>query len=457
MLDSELTSIVYGTPSEESRRAYFEDQSVVDLAHLVMLKKRNLIDASGARSLAATIVELRHSGFRDLLEAPAPRGEFVAYEEFLTGNLGRDIGGRLHTGRSRNDLNATIHSMNARRAWIRSLRTVTSVVHSLVGSARKHADLVIPGFSHYQAAMPSSLGAYLANAGLSLAHQGNQLIALHRYFESCPLGACAGFGTSIPIDPEITASLLGYTTGPGGSISAVADRSASSLTLGVLAESAVLYSRIAADLQFWSAGPVAIIDFPDNLVGQSSIMPQKRNAFVLENLKARCSRVISAHTAALVSMKSAPFTNTIEVGTESVAGFQDAIADFIGMSTLIRWHIDLAVPNPDRSHAIMRHGKVNATFEAERAVLDQGIAFRDAYSIVQTQTRSGPSSGCLEGGEVEFIPADYGAGPSGPRTEAICESLEAEVERMENVVREFQHRIDKSEMRLREEVQELLQ
>ncbi|WHS27412.1 lyase family protein [Auritidibacter ignavus] len=456
MLDQALTEIVYGISDTASRQSYYRSQSSIDLAHLVMLDKRQLVQRDAVRALGRTIVELRETDFEALLHVPSPRGAFVAYEEFLIDKLGSDVGGRLHTARSRNDLNATISSMSVRSAWLKILETTAQTVEVLERKADEYADAPFPAFTHAQPAMPSTFGAYLANVGVSVALIGRQVATMERYFDSCPLGACAGYGTSIPIDPEMTAHLLGYTQGPLGSIAAVADRSAASLVLGQLAELSTLYSRVAADLQFWSSGAVGLVYFPDNLVGQSSIMPQKRNAFVLENIKARCASIIAAHMESLVSMKSAPYTNTIEVSSEAISGFSVAVEGYRGIATLVDWHLDGAVPQMDIARQVMRQGNVGATFEAEQAVMRDGVAFREAYNSVRTKMQMPSASRSVGESSQAVEPAEFGAGPSAVQTRRICNRLGEYREELSSTLEKVRGRVDKSAANLRKEVEELL-
>lgn len=320
----------------------------------------------------------------------------------------------------------------------------------------RNTDAPFPAFTHAQPAMPSTFGAYLANVGISVALIGRQVAAMERYFDSCPLGACAGYGTSIPIDPEITAHLLGYTQGPLGSITAVADRSAASLVLGQLAELSTLYSRVAADLQFWSSGAVGLVYFPDNLVGQSSIMPPKRNAFVLENTKVRCASIIAAHMESLVSMKSAPYKNTIEVSSEAISGFSVAVEGYRGIATLVGWHLDGAVPQVDIARQVMRQGNVGATFEAEQAVMRDGVAFREAYNSVRTKMQMPSTSRSVGESSQAVEPAEFGAGPSAVQTRRICNRLGEYREELSSTLEKVRGRVDKSAANLRKEVEELL-
>ncbi|GAA1532387.1 lyase family protein [Brevibacterium picturae] len=456
MLDSRLTDIVYGTPEPASRRRSYEVQTQVDLAHLVMLREQELVAPDVVARLAQTIQELRTTGFEDLIERPAPRGMFMAYEDYLSERLGHDTGGRLHTGRSRNDLNATTHSMITRDAWLRTLEASASTVELLTSNARKHSNAPFPGFSHWQPAMPSTFGGYLANVGLSLAQQVQYVAALEPYFDSCPLGACAGFGTNVPIDSEVVAGLLGYHRGPDGALAAVADRSVTSFLLGGLAEIATLSSRLAADLQFWSAGPVRLLQFPDDLVGMSSIMPQKRNAFVLENIKGRCASVISAHTECLLAMKSAPFANTIEVAGEAVSVQDAAVSKHIEIATLINRHIEGAEPLEEACVRVMKEGNVTATFEAERMVLEEGLAFRDAYNAVRELTgkSSAGASGSVHG---LLDPATHGAGPSPTHCQAICDRLDEQVREVRQTIARIRDRIGSAEDRLKAEVERMIQ
>src|SRR6185503_7044831 len=144
----------------------------------------------------------------------------------------------------------------------------------------------------------------------------------------------------------------------------------------------VLLSRIAADYFQWCTAEFGFIELPDELVGSSSAMPQKRNPFLLEHVKGRSARAAGAFVAAATAMHATPFANSVAVGTEGCAGVVDALDAAADSVTLLRLVVARARPRPGamRSRAIA--GQTTATALAERLVAEEGLSFREAHHLV---------------------------------------------------------------------------
>jgi argininosuccinate lyase len=190
-------------------------------------------------------------------------------------------------------------------------------------------------------------------------------------------------GTDLELDTARTAGLLGFEAGPLHAIDSIASRDIALDTVGIAAGLAVTVSRLGTDLQLWSTAELAYLEFPDWLVGSSSAMPQKRNAFLLEYLKARPSRVVAAWVAGITATKSVPFTNSIEVGTEAMAPVGPALRttrDVMAVAALV---VAGAQPRPDAARAGAAAGFVDATALANQLVRG-GVPFREAHERIGT-------------------------------------------------------------------------
>ncbi len=183
-----------------------------------------------------------------------------------------------------------------------------------------------------------------------------------------PLGAGAVAGTDLPIDPDRTAELLGFPHGPLHATDAVAARDTMLRAVAAAASAALTLSRLATDLQLWSTQEFAFVEFPERLVGGSSAMPQKRNAFLLEHVKAKAALAVGAWTASAAAMKSTPFTNSIEVGTEAVGAGWPALAAVRDSVLLTQPLVGGARPVRARMEQRAREGFVTATVIANRLV-----------------------------------------------------------------------------------------
>lgn len=378
--------IVYGCPTPAQVARELRATTRIDEAHLVMLAERGLIGSAAAAALLRHIDRLRTDGFRALLAVDTPRGLYLAYEEHLIAALGADVGGRLHTGRSRNDLKATATAMRLRAELHGLVAGLVRLQAVLLGRARVYRDVVMPVHTHFQAALPVTYGYYLTGVALAL---GRDIAAVRRCADElrrCPMGAGAAAGSALPIDPARVAALLGFDEPAPHALDAVASRDVPLRALAAAAGAALTLSRLAADLQLWSTAEFGYVTFPDRLVGGSSAMPQKRNAFLLEHLKARAGAVIGAYTAAATVTRATPFTNSIEVGTEAVAATWPGLAAAVDGVELAQSLVLGARPVPVRMLAGAEEGFVGATALANRLLRD-GMPFRTAHHVVGDAVR----------------------------------------------------------------------
>jgi argininosuccinate lyase len=378
--------IVYGRPAPAEVVAELRLATTVDLAHVVMLAERELIDRADAAALLCHIRRLRASDFAPLHGVPTPRGLYLAYEDHLIAELGAGVGGRLHTGRSRNDLKATTTAMRLRECLLDLVGELTRLLAVLLSRARTYRDTVMPVHTHFQAAEPVTYGYYLTGVALALGRDVAAVRGAAGGLRTSPLGACAVAGTDLPIDCARSAGLLGFDAPPTHALDAVASRDVPLRGLAAAAGAALTLSRLATDLQLWSTAEFGFVAFPDRLVGGSSALPQKRNAFLLEHVKAKAGAAIGAWTATAGSIKSTPFTNSIEVGTEAMASVWpglDAVRDAVQLAQVL---VSGARPVADRMAGRAADGFVTAT-AAANALVRRGVPFRTAHRFVGQAVR----------------------------------------------------------------------
>ncbi|MGH8999449.1 MAG: lyase family protein, partial [Acidimicrobiia bacterium] len=275
--------IVFGLPAVDELVLLTD----VDRAHLVMLTEQQLIDRQESSAVLSEITRLRAGGFAPLRGREARRGLYLLYEDHLAGRLGPRIAGRLRTGRSRNDLNATLFLLRLRPAYQRLMASVLRLQAVLLRGAGRHRGLVMPAYTHYQAAFPTTLGHYLAGVSAAFDRDVEGLAGLASRLGRCPLGAGAGGGTTVAVDVLRVADLLGFSSAVEHSTDAVASREPALRLLAGAAVAGVTMSRLAHDLLLWTTGEFGFLHLPDSLIGSSSVLPQKRNPFLLEHVKGR--------------------------------------------------------------------------------------------------------------------------------------------------------------------------
>jgi len=354
----------------------------IDLAHVLMLAERRIISEKSAKRLINTIAQLIEHEFSELRSRPSFRGLFLLYENYLIETEGPEIGGLLQMGRSRNDLNATLIKLRLRQPYSLLIKALLRLQAMLICRAKNHAAVVMPAYTHSQAAEPITYGHYLAGVAEAIRRDIDGLMSTARDLDISPLGAGAVAGTSVPIDPTRTAELLGFTSSALNSVDAVASRDWILRLLSAMAIHGATLSRIATDLLQWLTAEFQFLSLPDELVGSSSAMPQKRNPFLLEHVQGRTASALGAFVSAMSATRNVPFTNTIAVGTESVRPVWTALADLTDATILLRLVISHAQPNPERMLERAANGFTTATAIATRMALEKGIDFRSAHRAV---------------------------------------------------------------------------
>jgi argininosuccinate lyase len=403
--------VIYGELSRSELEAELPLAMRVDRAHVVMLAEQKLISPEAAANLLLCMDELEAARYEPLLGRPAPRGLYLMYEGYLIERLGPDVGGVLHSGRSRNDLKACVTAMRFREWLLEYAEQAVRLEAVLLSRARAYQSVVMPIYTHFQAAMPVTYGYYLLGIALALGRDIDALRSAAEGLRISPLGAGAVAGTDLPIDPARTATLLGFDAPAGHALDAVASRDTPLRLMAAAAGLTVTLSRLGTDLQLWSTAEFGFVRFPDRLVGGSSAMPQKRNAFLLEHVKAKPGHVLGAYAAAGGMMSATPFTNSIEVGTEAVSAIWPGLRAAEESVLLCQVLVSGARPDADRMTERAVDGYTAATSIANRLV-QHGVPFRTAHRLVGDAVRRAVEAGSTD--ILAFLDRGYtGDGPPG--------------------------------------------
>ncbi|MFI6579560.1 lyase family protein [Embleya sp. NPDC050493] len=410
----------------------------IDRAHVVMLAERGILPTTAAARLLGAVDALRAENFASLRGRPAPRGWYLMYELFLTERLGPDVGGQLQLGRSRNDLTATLRQLKLRGPYLDLLWEALRLLGTLTRTARRYARTVMPAFTHHQPAVPITYGHYLGGVAVALAADIEALARVAEDLDRSPLGAGGVGGTTVPIDAGRTAALLGFAGARANSVEAVASRDAGLRLTAAGAVLGVLLGRVATDLSAWTGPDSGLLTVPDNLTSGSSMMPQKRNVFVLEHVAGKAAAPLGAFVTAATAMHKTPFSNAIAVHTEGMRPIEDAVRQLAQAAELLRLVVAAAQPDVERMTACAEAGCTAATEAANRLALDTGLGFRAAHAAVAGAVRESLAEGGEPladvlarlpeaGGRTDLTAsartvaetAEYGGGP-GPRALDHC-------------------------------------
>jgi argininosuccinate lyase len=392
-LAPEILALIFAPRIQRELNLGIDDLCAVNEAHLVMLAKGGLIDPTKATSLARALFELRQAGAAAIEPDPAREDGYFNFEAALVARAGADAGGRLHVARSRNDMNAALDRIAARRHLIELAGTLIQVRQTLLARAQVFSGTIMPGYTHMQPAQPITFGFYLAGIAEALARDTDRLLAAYRAANASPLGACAFAGTSFPIDRALLARLLGFDDVRVHAQDAVTSRDYAWDIAAAVLSMASNWGRFAQDLYIWGTQEFGLVRFPDSIAGTSSIMPQKKNPVAVEYLKASAGEVVGGVTAIFAIVKGGHFSHAGDTGRSSLAPLWPVLRltrDALAIAALVAGKVE---PCADIMVAKAANGFSTATELADCLVREGGLSFREAHHVVAGLVRAALETG----------------------------------------------------------------
>jgi argininosuccinate lyase len=374
--------------SMEADRKIADADIQVDMAHLLMLRRQDLVGKEHARAIMDLLIGFSEDGLPEDVFDDRFEDIHAGIEAYLIHRLGEETGGRIHTGRSRNDEVATCIRIRIREELIRLMEATNRAREVLIILAGEHTGTIMPGFTHLQHAQPTTLAHHLLAYEEAFSRDFARLHSAFGRVNESPLGAAAFASTGFPIDREYTAELLGFDRLVENSMDAVSSRD---FLLEVLSACAILSttaSRLSADLILWSSPMAGFVTLNDAYCSSSSIMPQKKNPDTLEIIRAKSGTVLGSLTAALAIVKGLPMSYNRDLQEVTPHLWQGISAVREGIPILSEV-LATAALNPDRMEEEAGRGFSTATGLADLLVQDLGIPFRTAHTIVGMAVRAG--------------------------------------------------------------------
>lgn len=354
----------------------------INKAHLVMLASRGVLTPETVGRLLQVTLALEKEGTEAFELDPGREDAYFNYEAEVIRRLGADVGGRMHVARSRNDLKATLDRLRARTQALRVMRGTLDLRLALTDRAERFVDVVMPGYTHLQPAQPTTYGWYLLGVESGLRRDTARLEGCFGRINRSPLGAGALSGTSFPIDRGLTSALLGFDAPEPHAQDAVASRDAIVELLAVVSLLMTTVGRLAQDFYNMTSYEFATLELPDRVANTSSIMPQKKNMAVLENVKG-CSAVLSgALMTALSAHRAIPFSHTQEASVGSMRWTWDALEEAARALPAARVVVEAAEPKRERMLELVRENYSTATELADTLVRCASLSFREAHHVV---------------------------------------------------------------------------
>lgn len=373
--------IVSFLSSMEADRKISGHDVLVDLAHVVMLSRQGVLDTTSARGLVRVLLEMQRNGVPEEAFDPGFEDIHAGIESYLVRVLGKEIGGRLHMGRSRNDEVATCIRMRLRDDLLGVAGMVAGLRDVLLEVASHHSDTIMPGFTHFQHAQPTTLAHHLLAYEEMFGRDLGRLKDCYPRLNLCPLGSAAFASTTYPVDREMTASLLGFDGVSLNTMDAVASRDSLIELMSDLSIMMVHASRLCEEFVIWSSPFVGFVRLADEFCSTSSIMPQKRNPDTAEVMRAKSGLMLGELAAALVIIKGLPMSYNRDL-QDLTPHVWRAVGTAAGCLPLLAGMVRTAVF--DRERMALEAGKnfSTATDLADFLVRNAGLPFRTAHNIV---------------------------------------------------------------------------
>lgn len=357
------------------------------MAHIRMLESIGLLKSDELEVLLKALGEIA-----DIIE----RGEFRIEEgvedvhsqvEFmLTERLG-DIGKKIHSGRSRNDQVLVDLKLFMRDELKHIAEAVERLFDLLLSLSEQYKDRLMPGYTHLQVAMPSSFGLWFGAYAESLADDMQMLVAAYNVANQNPLGSAAGYGSSFPLDREMTTRLLGFETLHYNVVAAQMSRGKTERAASMaIASIASTLGHLAMDVCMWMCQNFGFVSFPDELTTGSSIMPHKKNPDVFEIMRGKCNRLqsIPNEIALLTANLPLGYNRDLQLLKDIIFPASTQLIECLDMAVFMLHHIRIKediVSDP-------RYDYLFTVEEVNRLVLE-GMPFREAYKKVGHEVQDG--------------------------------------------------------------------
>ncbi|HNU37269.1 MAG TPA: argininosuccinate lyase [Macellibacteroides fermentans] len=357
------------------------------MAHITMLESIGLL---AKEELPVLLAELKN------IYAIADKGQFVIEEGvedvhsqvelMLTRKLG-DMGKKIHSGRSRNDQVLVDLKLFTRAQIEEVVQLVSGLFDVLLSQSNRYKEVLLPGYTHLQIAMPSSFGLWFGAYAESLTDDLQLMQAAYKICNRNPLGSAAGYGSSFPLNRQLTTDLLGFDSLDYNVVYAQMGRGKMERTVAfALAGIAATLSKLAFDACMFNSQNFGFIKLPDQFTTGSSIMPHKKNPDVFELTRAKCNKIQALPQQITLISNNLPsgYFRDLQIIKEVFLPAFDELKDCLRMVTLMMQEVKVneTILNDDKYSLIFSVEEVN------RLVLT-GVPFRDAYKQVGLEIEAG--------------------------------------------------------------------
>lgn len=358
------------------------------MAHITMLSKVGLLPEEDLKKLLPVLAELHEDAVAGKFEIePDVEDVHSQVELMLTRRLG-DVGKKVHTGRSRNDQVLVDLKLYARAEIRKTVEKIQALFEVLQRKSEQYKDVLLPGYTHLQVAMPSSFGLWFGAYAESLTDDLRLMLAAWDITNQNPLGSAAGYGSSAPLDRTMTTRLLGFADLDYNVVYAQMGRGKTERAISfAYAAVAETVGRLAVDCCLYASQNFGFIHLPDSMTTGSSIMPHKKNPDVFELVRAHCNKIQGAPNDIRLITGNLPsgYFRDMQILKEVFIPIFQEMDDCLDIASY-------AVEKMEIVKDIMSDPKYQPAFSVEevnRLVEEENVPFRDAYKRVGLKIMAG--------------------------------------------------------------------
>jgi argininosuccinate lyase len=377
----EYVACVLNANFEDAKAMFLAPLMRIHYAHLVMLTECGIIPRQQAHAVRDALDGISMTDIRQAAYDGSCEDLFFFVERLIVQACGEEAAGRLHTARSRNDIDMTMYRMQQREMLLTLLDRTVGLREALVAQADAHRETVFAAHTHTQPAQPTTIAHYLHAVVEQLERDGVRLRAAYTSTNRNPLGACAITGTGFPIDRGRTSDLLGFDGATGNTYGSIA--TVDYLLEGVSAVAVLLagLGRVLQDLLLWCTREFGYLRLADEFVQCSSIMPQKRNPVALEHARAISSKAVGEACAILLTVHNTPFGDIVDTEDDLQPLVFTMFNDADRAVRLVA--AAMATATFDRGQLASRaeQGWITVTELADTLTRDHGVPFKTSHTI----------------------------------------------------------------------------
>jgi len=352
-------------------------------AHAIMLYEQGIIGRGDLEKILRALEEIKGEWLEGRIDFRAQ--EFEDVHEFvetrLIGMVGLEVGGKLHTGRSRNDQVALDIRLRTRRYLLEIWSELLNLMEAILTKAEEEKDTPLMLYTHLQHAQIGNLSHYLLALFDHLSRDLERLEECYRRVNKSPLGASAIGGSSLPLNRSRVAELLGFDGVVENSVDAVSSRDFALESLSISSILATFLSRVSEDFIIWSSSEFGYLELPDQLASPSSIMPHKKNPCILELVRAKAGRICGLLTASLMELKGTPTGYNRDLQDQKQLIFE-VLKETLAILRIFSKVVRGVRFRAERMREVISESYAPAVDLAENLVKCLGISVREAHMIV---------------------------------------------------------------------------